>query len=321
VRTRAARFAGTGALPDNAGGEGRAVNERDTLFEASGVAAQDVPVGALYVVATPIGNAADITLRALWLLAKMDAIAAEDTRSTRPLLARYGIDRPLLAVHEHNENTAAAQITARLQQGERIALVTDAGTPAVSDPGARLVRAVRAAGCRVVPVPGASCLLAAVAAAGLNGEGFSFVGFPPAAAGARRKWLGALAARSEACVLFEAPHRVAETAQMLAAALDPARRVVVARELTKKFETVDDVPAADLTELLARTPPRGEYVLLIDAAPAAEVPQQIDAGTARWLEALAAELPAARAAAVAARATGLPRELLYAALTRRSAPV
>jgi 16S rRNA (cytidine1402-2'-O)-methyltransferase len=293
------------------------VDERDTVFEASGVAAQDLPAGALYVVATPIGNAADITLRALWVLAHADAIAAEDTRASRPLLARYGIDRPLLAVHEHNENAAAAQITARLAQGERIALVTDAGTPAVSDPGARLIRAVRAAGARVIPVPGASSLLAAVAAAGLNGAGFRFVGFPPAATGARRKWLAALAAHPEACVLFEAPHRVVETVQMLAAVLDPARRVVVARELTKKFETLDEAAAAALPALLARAPPRGEYVLLIDAAPAAEVPRQIDAATARWLEALAAELPAARAAAVAARATGLPRELLYAALARR----
>ncbi len=293
------------------------MDERDTVFEASGVAAQDLPAGALYVVATPIGNAADITLRALWVLAHADAIAAEDTRASRPLLARYGIDRPLLAVHEHNENAAAAQITARLAQGERIALVTDAGTPAVSDPGARLIRAVRAAGARVIPVPGASSLLAAVAAAGLNGAGFRFVGFPPAATGARRKWLAALAAHPEACVLFEAPHRVVETVQMLAAVLDPARRVVVARELTKKFETLDEAAAAALPALLARAPPRGEYVLLIDAAPAAEVPRQIDAATARWLEALAAELPAARAAAVAARATGLPRELLYAALARR----
>lgn len=286
-------------------------------FEASGMAAQELPAGALYVVATPIGNAADITLRALWVLAQVDAIAAEDTRATRPLLARYGIERPLLAAHEHNENEAAARIVARLARGERIALVTDAGTPAVSDPGARLVRAVRAAGLRVVPVPGASSVLAAVSAAGLHGDGFAFLGFAPHGAGARRKWLAAAAARNEAFVLLEAPHRLAATAAELAAALDPARRVLVSRELTKKFEEMLDTTVGELVARLGATEPRGEYVLLVDAAPAPAAASEIDATTARWLEALAEELPPARAAAVAAKATGLPRELLYAALGKR----
>ncbi|MCE2969317.1 MAG: 16S rRNA (cytidine(1402)-2'-O)-methyltransferase [Burkholderiales bacterium] len=295
------------------------MNERDSLLEASGVAAQDLPAGALYVVATPIGNATDITLRALWVLAQVDAIAAEDTRATRPLLARYGIERPLVAAHEHNENEVADRIVARLAAGERIALVTDAGTPAVSDPGARLVRAVRAAGLRVVPIPGASSVLAALAAAGLSGDAFAFLGFPPHAAGARRTWLAAAAARSEAFVLLEAPHRLCATIAQLAEILDPERRVIVARELTKKFETIAETSAAELPTLIAAAEPRGEYVLLIDAAPAAAAPSEIDAATARWLAALAEELPPARAAAVAARATGLPRELLYRALANRPA--
>lgn len=285
---------------------------RSRWLEASGSAAQDWPAGALYVVATPIGNAADITLRALWLLSMADAVFAEDTRVTRTLLDRYGLrPRALLSAHEHNEEAAAAAIGARLTAGERVALVTDAGTPAISDPGARVVRAVRAGGHRIVPLPGACSLLAALAASGLATESFSFIGFAPTGGRERERVLRAAAARGEAFALFEAPHRIEATAQALAAALAPERKVSVARELTKKFESIDVLPARELPGFIAGQAQRGEYVLLVDAQPAESEALEIDAVTRRWLAALAGELPAARAAAVAARATGMPRDALY----------
>ena len=283
-------------------------------LDASGVAAQDWPVGALYVVATPIGNAGDLSLRALWLLSMADAVFAEDTRVTRTLLERFGLHPPaLLAAHEHNENEAAERIVARLAAGERVALVSDAGTPAVSDPGARIVRAVRAAAYRVIPIPGASSVLAAVAASGLADAGFSFAGFVPSTRQARETALQAAAASPLATVLFEAPHRIAATAAALAAALPADRPVAVARELTKKFESIELTHAAALPALVASEAPRGEYVLVIGAASDAAA-SSIDAGTRRLLAALADALPASKAAAVAARATGLPRDELYRAL-------
>jgi len=288
--------------------------DTDPLLVASGAAQQDLPARSLYVVATPIGNAADITLRALWVLSKVDAIAAEDTRTTGVLLRRYGIRTPLRAAHEHNEREAAASIVERLRAGGRVALVTDAGTPAISDPGARLVRCVLDAGLRVVPVPGASSLTTAASAAGLGGSLLTFAGFLPAGARERRRLLVELAARNEPFVLFEAPHRVAATAAELVEALGHERRVVVARELTKKFETLLSCRAAELPEAVGAEP-RGEYVLLVDAAD--EVTADIDAVTRRWLAALAEALPASRAAAVAAKASGVPRERLYALLTKQ----
>lgn len=288
--------------------------DHDPLLAASGAAQQDLPAAALYVVATPIGNAADITLRALWVLSRVDAIAAEDTRTTAALIRRYGIDTPLLAAHEHNEQAAAAAIVERLRAGARIALVSDAGTPAVSDPGARLARAVMAAGLRVVPVPGASALTAAVSAAGLSSERLTFVGFLPTGRLQRQRLLREMATRGDAFVLFEAPHRIAETAAELAAVLEADRRVVVARELTKKFESLRACRAAELPAAVGEQG-RGEYVLLVDGAEAA--PSEIDAATRRWLAALADELPASRAAAVAAKASGLPRASLYALLAAK----
>jgi 16S rRNA (cytidine1402-2'-O)-methyltransferase len=285
--------------------------ESDPLIAASGLANQDLPAAALYVVATPIGNAADITLRALWVLSRVDLIGAEDTRLTGALLRRYGIDTALLAAHEHNERAAAEAMIERLRGGGRVALVTDAGTPAISDPGARLVRAVLEAGFRVVPVPGASSLTAAASAAGLSGSVLTFAGFLPSGSRSRERLLRELAARGEAFALFEAPHRVAATAAELAAVLEPERRVVIARELTKKFESLQACRASELPAIVGADP-RGEYVLLIDAAGSA--PGEIDAVTRRWLSALAGELPASRVAAVAAKASGLPRALLYAGL-------
>jgi 16S rRNA (cytidine1402-2'-O)-methyltransferase len=286
-------------------------------LEASGVAMQDWPTGALYVVATPIGNAGDLTLRALWLLSMADAVFAEDTRVTRTLLDRFGIrPRALVAAHQHNEEAAGAAIVSRLAAGERVALVTDAGTPAISDPGARIVRAVRGAGFRVIPLPGASSLLAALAASDMAENGFSFLGFLPTAARERERMLRTAAARGDAFALFEAPHRIEDLLHALAQALDPDREVAVARELTKKFESIDVMPARDLVQWLAQQTQRGEYVLVVGPASAAPVGEEIDTTTRRWLDALADVLPASKAAAAAAKATGLPRAALYAALTR-----
>jgi len=285
----------------------QADNRHERLFEVSGVTEQELPAGSLYVVALPIGNAADVTLRALWLLSRMDAIAAEDTRVTRPLLARFGIATPLFAAHQHNEQQAAAAVIERLARGERLALVSDAGTPGVSDPGARLVRSVLGAGHRVIPVPGASSAIAAVSAAGLAPGPFRFVGFLPTGRAERERQLRSLAADASPFVLFEAPHRVRELLALLAAVLEPERRIVLARELTKKFETIEAHRAVDLATLAADE--RGEYVVLVDAGDAQ--PADIDAATRRWLEALLQELPPSKAAAVAARASGQPRDALY----------
>ncbi len=181
----------------------------------------------------PIGNAADITLRAMWVLAQADAIAAEDTRVTRPFLARYGIDTPLLAAHQHNEREVAQQIVERLARGERVAMVTDAGTPGLSDPGAVIVRAALEAGLRVIPIPGPSSAIAALPASGVGAGPLVFAGFLPTGAQQRERSLRTLAAEKKAFVLFEAPHRIADLIALLSTVLAPERRVVLARELSK----------------------------------------------------------------------------------------
>jgi 16S rRNA (cytidine1402-2'-O)-methyltransferase len=286
-------------------------------LQASGVQSQELPSGALYVVATPIGNLADISLRALWVLSSVDLIAAEDTRVTRTLLERYGIrGTALAAAHRHNERAVAERLLDTLGRGQRAALVSDAGTPAVSDPGGRIVQAVRTAGLRIVPVPGASSILAALSAAGLTDPGFFFQGFAPTGQSEREHCLRALAARGEAFVLMEAPHRVADTAKVLRQVLAPSRSVLIARELTKLFESIDRVAASDLEDWFAAHPPRGEYVLVVERDAGPTDTATIDPSTARWLAALAEALPPARAAAVAARASGLSRDALYAWLTQ-----
>jgi 16S rRNA (cytidine1402-2'-O)-methyltransferase len=288
----------------------------DRLVSLAGLGEQQWPERALFIVATPIGNLADISLRALWVLAHVDAIAAEDTRVTRALLARYELDTPLLAAHRHNENAAAQVLLGRLHGGQRIALVTDAGTPGVSDPGALIVRKILDAGLPVVPVPGPSSITAALSAAGLAAPALCVLGFPPSGAQARAAWLSEAAQAGTAFALLEAPHRLAATLVDLARILEPQRRVVVARELTKRFETIVATVAAELPRLLEQEA-RGEYVVIVDAPPASAPRHELDRATRAWLAALAAELPASRAAAVAAKATGLPRALLYAALSAR----
>src|SRR5688572_27319058 len=209
---------------------------------AAAAGAQRFPAGALYVVATPIGNLADLTLRAIHLLGLVDAVACEDTRVTGRLMNHLGLSKPLIALHEHNEQSASATVIQRLAAGERVAYASDAGTPAVSDPGAALVAAVAAAGHGVVPLPGASAAVAAVSAAGdAAAQGFTFRGFLPARGGERRAALAALPS-AETVVLFEAPHRIAALASALADAM-PRRSVTVCRELTKQFESIDTLAA------------------------------------------------------------------------------
>lgn len=282
---------------------------------------QSHPGATLYLVATPIGNRADITLRALHVLGRADAVACEDTRVTAQLLAHYGLDKPLLAVHAHNENEAAARVCDRLAAGQAVAFVSDAGTPGVSDPGARLVAAAVAAGYRVVPIPGPSSALAAISVAGdVAAQGFVFRGFLPAKGAERQAALQAVAADASAQVLFEAPHRIEALLAGLAAAA-PARALTLARELTKQFETVATLPAAQAPAWLAadanRT--RGEFVLVLHARPmAAASDDDLPAAAEHCLAVLQRELPLKQAVALAAEISGAPRNALYQrALQRR----
>ncbi|MDM0038780.1 16S rRNA (cytidine(1402)-2'-O)-methyltransferase [Variovorax sp. J22G21] len=283
--------------------------------------AQHYPQGTLYVVATPIGNLADITLRALHVLEIVDAIACEDTRHTQSLLRAYGIDRPgarLLAVHQHNEAEAAQGVIARLAQGERIAYVSDAGTPGVSDPGARLTAAVREAGHRVLPLPGASSVTTLLSAAGLvgsedDGSAFVFAGFLPTKAGERDTAVQRLAHEPRAVLLLEAPHRIEAMAKALAAL--GSRRVTLGRELTKQFEEIATVAAEALPAWLAAGPQRtrGEFALVLHPSAKADD----DAGDGeRVLRLLLAELPVKTAVKLAAEITGAPRNALYDAALR-----
>lgn len=264
----------------------------------------------LYVVATPIGHAADLSLRALHTLATVDAIACEDTRVTRKLLALYGLSRPLVACHDHNAATVAAKVIARVQAGARIALVTDAGTPLVSDPGYRLVADAIAAGVAVIPIPGASAVLAALAVAGLPTDRFLFAGFPPSRAAARRRWLAELAAVPATLVLMEAPHRLAASLADMAQAFG-SRPAAVGRELTKLFEDVRRGRLDDLAgRFAADGPVRGEVTIVVAPPPAdlASTAPDIDA----LLRIAMAEGSVKSAAASVAAATGEPRSVVYA---------
>lgn len=275
------------------------------------IVAQNNPACALYVLATPIGNVADISLRALQVLAQADAIACEDTRNTAQLLARYGLHRPLIAAHQHNEREVAEKLIARLQAGERIVLVSDAGTPAVSDPGARIVDAVRAAGLRVLPVPGASAVIAALSVSGLVNDRFHFYGFLPAKARQREAALAQLRGLPATLVFYEAPHRIVDTVAALASAFEPDRQVVLARELTKLFEEIHRCPLADAPSWLAADAnrQRGEFVLLVEGAPEQEEGSAVEAD--RVLIILLEECSVKQAAALAARITGQKKNALY----------
>lgn len=302
------------------------------LLRAAAAAAghQRFEAGALYVVATPIGNLADITLRALHVLARVDVVACEDTRIGGALLAHFGLGgKPLLALHAHNERGASAAVLECLARGGTVALISDAGTPGVSDPGAVLVAAAAAAGHRVVPLPGASSALAALCVAGdTQAEGFRFAGFLPSKGAGRSARLKALladeaGAPGEALVLFEAPHRVEALAVELARHA-PARRVTLARELTKQFESIVTMPAAELPAWLAADPDRrrGEFVLVLHAhQPVRSSPNEDEppAAARQALRLLMRELPLKQAVALAAEITGAPRNALYAwALAERA---
>jgi 16S rRNA (cytidine1402-2'-O)-methyltransferase len=283
-------------------------------------AAQNYPQGTLYIVATPIGNLADIGLRALHILQSVDAVACEDTRHTQALLRAYGIEqRVLLSVHQHNEAQGAQEVIRRLQQGERVAYASDAGTPAVSDPGARLVSAVRAAGLGVVPIPGPSSITAVLSVAGADaGEaGFVFIGFLPAKAGERQQAVDALRQETRAVVLLEAPHRIGVLAESLAALGE--RPVTVGRELTKQFEQVATLRCDALPAWLAADAARsrGEFALVLHAVRV----ERDDAEPLRVLRLLLAELPVKTAVRLAAEITGAPRNALYqAALGMKGEP-
>ncbi len=265
---------------------------------------------ALYVVATPIGNLGDITLRALDILQRVDRVAAEDTRVSGLLLAHFNIRKPLVSIREHNEREAAEGVIARIAAGDAVAYVSDAGTPAVSDPGARLVAAVRAAGLRVVPVPGVSAVTTALSVAGLESGQWLFHGFLPPKPGARRAQLQALAALPAALVFYEAPHRIEETLADMAAMLDGRRLVTLARELTKKFESVVTLPLAEASAWLAADPNnvRGEFVVVVHP-PQTEV--AIDTEAMRVLEILQGALPPTLAAKLASQITGRSKAELY----------
>ena len=285
------------------------------LLQAAQTAAgaQQYPAAALYVVATPIGNLADLSLRAIHVLSLVDAVACEDTRHSAPLLRHLGLDKPLLSVHEHNEREAAGGVLARLARGERVAYVSDAGTPAISDPGAALVAAVQAAGYLAVPLPGASSALAALSVAGdVHAAGFVFTGFLPARGNERALAVKAVAAAATAQVLFEAPHRIESLVQALAEVCG-TRPVTLCRELTKQFETVVTLPAEQLPAWLAADPNRvrGEFVLVVHALASKAVANEAAAHDAT-LRILLAELPLKQAVSLAAELTGAPRNALYA---------
>ena len=265
----------------------------------------------LYVVATPIGNLADITLRALEVLKSVAVVAAEDTRLTSRLLGHYGIETRMIPVHEHNEKRVAKQVLALLGEGKSLALVSDAGTPAISDPGAMLVAVVRAAGYPVSPVPGPNAAVAALSAAGSTAPHFLFYGFLPERSAARRKALAGISRLPYTLVFYEAPHRVAESVADLREVLGGSRHLVIARELTKLFETLHACTLAEAEAWFAADPNRrkGEFVLIVEGADMAAEPD--GGGAQRALAILLEELPLKQAVALAAKIGGGGKNELY----------
>lgn len=288
---------------------------------------QQWPTHALYVVATPIGNLGDLSLRAWHALNRADVIAAEDTRASRNLLEAWGIGTPLMAAHRHNEMSAAADIVSRIQSGQRVALVSDAGSPAVSDPGGLVVQAVRNAGLRVIPLPGASALITALMATGVTTDaspGFVFAGFAPTKSIARQRWFRQWTQLPAATVFYEAPHRIVASASDALAVLGPSRLVTFARELTKRFEELATMPLADAAAWLVADPHReqGEYVVIIHPQAlmqTEELDVEESASVDAWLDALLETMSVRDVARIAAKATGQPRDALYARALARKA--
>ncbi|WP_435605957.1 16S rRNA (cytidine(1402)-2'-O)-methyltransferase [Pseudomonas knackmussii] len=277
-------------------------------------------LGTLYVVATPIGNLDDISVRAQRTLREVALIAAEDTRHSLRLLQHFGIETPLAACHEHNEREQGGRFLARLLAGDDVALVSDAGTPLISDPGYHLVRQARAAGIAVVPVPGPCALIAGLSAAGLPSDRFIFEGFLPAKTVGRRSRLEALREEPRTLIFYEAPHRLLECLQDMAEVFGEERQAVLARELTKTFETIKGIPLGELRDWVAAdsNQQRGECVLLLAGWEAPEA-EGVDSESLRVLDLLLAELPVKRAAALAAEITGVRKNLLYQAALERKA--
>lgn len=269
--------------------------------------------GTLFVVATPIGNLQDISARAVEVLRSVALIAAEDTRHSARLLREYGIATPLTACHDHNEHERSHSLVQRLLAGDDLALISDAGTPLVSDPGFQLVRQAREAGVRVSPVPGPCALIAALSAAGLPSDRFAFEGFLPARSSGRRQRIEALAAEPRTWIIYEAPHRLLECLADLRDLLGGERQVVLAREISKTFETIRGLPLAELHDWVRDDPDqqRGECVLLVEGAPVVSDDSELDSQTLRVLTVLLEELPVKQAAALAARITGVKKNRLY----------
>lgn len=274
-------------------------------------ALQVYPKATLYVLATPIGNVCDISIRALHVLSLVDAVACEDTRNSATLLTRYGLNKPLIAAHQHNEREVAQKLITRLQAGERIAFISDAGTPGISDPGARMVDAVRQAGLRVMPLPGASAAITALSASGLLEDQFYFVGFLPAKARQREQILGRLRTMPATLVFYEAPHRILDCVAALTSLFEPTRQIVLARELTKLFEDIHRCPLGEALAWLEAEPNRikGEFVVLLQGAPQHEALDEAE--VTRILHILLADLPLKQAAQLAAQITGLKKNDVY----------
>ncbi len=267
--------------------------------------------GSLYVVATPIGNLSDLSVRARDVLAQADLICAEDTRHTRHLLHALGLDRPLMALHDHNESDRVQQVLAQLQSGKSIALVSDAGTPLISDPGYRIVRELRAAGVQISPIPGACAAIAALSVAGIASDRFSFEGFLPAKASARRERLQKLAGETRTLVFYESSHRIEESLTDMMGAFGSHREAVLARELTKLFETVLDGTIASILEKVATdaNQRKGEFVVIISGAPEDD-DAELREGKRLYTK-LVEYMKPSQAAKVAADLSGAPRKALY----------
>ena len=272
---------------------------------------QDYPPSTLYVMATPIGNAGDISLRALHILSMADAIACEDTRITGALLSQYGIAKELMATHQHNERQMAEQVIKRLSNGEKIVLVSDAGTPAISDPGYLLVNAVRTMGFRVIPIPGASAAITALSVSGLPADHFYFAGFLPAKNIARESILKSLENIQATLVIYEAPHRIKETLASLNTVFGPDRQIVIAREITKLFEDIHSCRLSEAQSWLEADPnhARGEFVLLVEEKKSDR--DEGEAEASRVLSILLAECPISQAASLASKITGIRKNRLY----------
>ncbi|RRJ85352.1 16S rRNA (cytidine(1402)-2'-O)-methyltransferase [Aestuariirhabdus litorea] len=267
----------------------------------------------LYVVATPIGNLEDISARAIRVLGEVDLIAAEDTRHSARLLDHLGVSTPMLAYHDHNERERSGRLLDRIAAGESVALISDAGTPLISDPGYHLVSEARQRGIRVVPVPGASAMIAALSVAGLPSDRFQFEGFLPAKRGARRQRIEQLASAEATWIFYESTHRILDCMEDLVELLGDDRELVVAREISKTFETIQGGPVAEVLEWMRgdSNQQRGEFVVLVRGAPAQSGQDEVDPETRRMLEILLEELPLKQASALASRISGVRKKALY----------